>query len=188
MLFPDEPEELPPIPGLTYIPEFVTGTEEAELVTAIDAGHWDTTWDRRRQSYGKSYGRKGPAASMPAWGRMLADQICASGHTPHPFDQMLVNEYLPGQGIAMHSDYAPFDRTVASVSLLSPCVMDFDHPASASRHSLLLEPRSLLVMTDEARYEWRHGIARRKRDRWQGSPLLRRRRISVTFRRLIVEH
>jgi alkylated DNA repair dioxygenase AlkB len=85
----------------------------------------------------------------------------------------------------MHSDYAPFDRAVASLSLLSACVMDFDHPNSASRHSLLLEPRSLVVMTDEARYEWRHGIARRKKDRWLGSLLLRRRRLSVTSRRLL---
>ena len=39
----------------------------------------------------------------------------------------LVNEYLPGQGIALHLDYQPFDRTVASLSLLSPCVMEFRH-------------------------------------------------------------
>lgn len=185
MLFPDSFEELPLIAGLTYIPEFLATAEEAELVVTIDAGHWDTTWDRRRQSYGQPYGRKGPVAPMPAWGRTIADQIYERGYTPHTFDQMLVNEYLPGQGIATHSDYAPFARSVASLSLLSACVMDFDHPSSAGRRSVLLEPRSLLVMTDEARYEWRHGIARRKKDRWQGSVLLRRRRLSVTFRRLL---
>ncbi len=187
MLFPDGSDELPPIAGLMYSREFVTTAEEAELVTAIDAGHWDTTWDRRRESYGKAYGRKSPADPMPSWGRMLADRIYARVKTPHAFDQMLVNEYLPGQGIAMHSDYAPFDRAVASLSLLSACVMDLDHPASASRHVVLLEPRSLRVMADEVRYEWRHGIARRKKDRWQVSLLLRRRRVSVTFRRLISE-
>ena len=187
MLFPDGSEELPPIAGLTYRPDFVTATEEAELVTAIDAGHWDTTWDRRRQAFGEAYGRRGHVPPLPAWGRMLADRIYAQGQSPHPFEQMLINEYIPGQGIAMHRDYAPFDRAVASLSLLSACVMEFDDPNSARRHSLLLEPRSLVVIADEARYEWRHGIARRKKDRWQGSLLLRRRRLSVTFRRLILE-
>jgi alkylated DNA repair dioxygenase AlkB len=47
----------------------------------------------------------------------------------------------------------------------------------------LLEPRSLLVLGDEARYEWEHGIARRKTDHWQGGRIFRSRRLSVTFRR-----
>ena len=86
---------------------------------------------------------------------------------------MLVNEYLPGQGIAPHRDYAPFGRTVVSLSLLSPCVMDFRHPPTGRRERLLLEPRSLLVLADEARYDWEHGIAPRKRDAWHGLPVER---------------
>jgi alkylated DNA repair dioxygenase AlkB len=104
------------------------------------------------------------------------------GISEREFDQMLVNEYEPGQGIAMHRDYEPFDRTVVSLSLLSPCVMDFRHAEKGERHSLLLEPRSLLVFSDEARYDWEHGIARRKKDRWQGIVISRARRLSVTFR------
>jgi alkylated DNA repair dioxygenase AlkB len=101
-----------------------------------------------------------------------------------PFDQMLVNEYLPGQGISLHRDYEPFDRTVVSISLLSACVMDFRRVADGRRESLLLEPRSLLVLSDEARYEWEHGIAPRKKDRWRGGPVPRSRRVSVTFRQV----
>jgi alkylated DNA repair dioxygenase AlkB len=40
------------------------------------------------------------------------------GISDRVFDQVLVNEYLPGQGIALHRDYLPFDRTVVSLSLL----------------------------------------------------------------------
>ena len=76
---------------------------------------------------------------------------------------MLVNEYLPGQGIALHRDYEPFGRTVVSLSLLSPCVMDFRHRPTGRRERLLLEPRSLLVLSDEARYDWEHGIAAARR-------------------------
>jgi len=121
---------------------------------------------------------------IPAWARALRDRLFKGSIGDRPFDQMLVNEYFPGQGIAMHRDYSPFDRTVVSLSLLSPCIMDFRHVESGQRESFLLEPRSLLVLNDEARYEWQHGIAPRKSDRWQGTVISRARRLSVTFRLL----
>lgn len=169
------------MPGLRYLPGYVTEAEEQALVAAIDALPWNTEWQRRRQPYGAGYGGDG-SALIPEWGRRLAERMLADGLTDVPFDQMLVNEYTPGQGISPHRDYAPFGRTVVSLSLLSLCVMDFRHPATGRRQSLLLEPRSLLVLSDEARYEWEHGIAPRKRDAWQGVRWDRGRRVSVTFR------
>lgn len=171
------------IPGLQYIEEFVTADEERKLVAAIDREEWDTTWDRRRQPYGASYGKSSDAVRpIPNWGLKLARRLDEMKLIDRPFDQMLVNEYEPGQGIAMHRDYDPFDRTVVSLSLLAPCVMDFRQVASGQKESLLLERRSLVVLSDEARYEWEHGIARRKSDRWQGRVIPRARRLSVTFR------
>jgi alkylated DNA repair dioxygenase AlkB len=108
--------------------------------------------------------------------------MLTDGVTDVPFDQMLVNEYRPGQGISAHRDYAPFGRTVVSLSLLSQCVMDLRHPPTGRQERLLLEPRSLLMLADEARYEWEHGIAPRKRDHWRGLMVERTRRLSVTFR------
>ena len=177
-------DDLPAIPGLAYVKDFLTRESEAELTKAIDAAEWDTTWERRRQLYGRSYGRKAThAAPLPPWGRLLANRIVAEGHSGHEFDQMLVNEYLPGQGIALHCDYEPFDRTVASISLLARCVMDFRKVADGRHEHLLLEPRSLLLLSDDARYHWEHGIARRKNDRWNGMTIPRSRRLSITFRR-----
>jgi alkylated DNA repair dioxygenase AlkB len=171
------------IPGLQYVPEFVAPGDERQLVAAIDAEQWDTTWDRRRQPYGASYGKSSePGRPIPAWGLKLARRLDEMHLIDRPFDQMLVNEYEPGQGISMHRDYEPFDRTVVSLSLLSQCVMDFRHVASGRKESLLLERRSLIVLSDEARYEWEHGIAKRKNDRWQGLVIPRSRRLSVTFR------
>jgi alkylated DNA repair dioxygenase AlkB len=186
MLFPDALEsDLPRIPGLCYAREFITPAEEAELTDSIDAAVWDSTWERRRQFYGQSYGVTAVARPpLPSWGRSLADRILAEGHSTHRFDQMLINEYLPGQGIALHRDYDPFDKTVASISLISFCIMDFRRVADGERVAWLLAPRSLLVLSDEARYEWEHGIARRKNDRWNGVTIPRSRRLSITFRRL----
>jgi alkylated DNA repair dioxygenase AlkB len=176
------PADLPSIPGLQYLPEYVTAAEERVLVSSIDRLPWNTDWRRRRQPYGAGYGSRAEAPPIPDWGRRLADRLYADGVTSEPFDHLLVNEYLPGQGIASHRDYAPFGRTVVSLSLLSPCVMDFRHPPTDRRERLLLEPRSLLVLSDAARYEWEHGIAPRKRDVWHGLRVDRGRRLSVTLR------
>jgi alkylated DNA repair dioxygenase AlkB len=52
--------------------------------------------------------------------------------------------------------------------------------------AVLVAPRSLLIMRAEARYEWTHGIARRSRDTVAGQSLMRGRRLSVTFRNVMV--
>jgi len=180
-----EPQATPDIPGLSYHPNYINAEQESELIAAIDQETWDTTWKRRRQPYGAAYGKQdGNRTAIPEWARFLVDRLYEEGISDRPFDQMLVNEYFPGQGISLHRDYDPFDRTVVSLSLLSDCVMDFRHRASGRRESLLLERRSLLVLSDDARYEWEHGIAPRKSDQWNGTVVPRARRLSVTFRLL----
>jgi alkylated DNA repair dioxygenase AlkB len=174
--------DVPTIPGLRYLREYISSAEERQLVAAIDREPWNTKWQRRRQPYGGGYGTNDDAPPIPDWGRHLAERMLADGLTPTPFDHLLVNEYVPGQGIASHRDYAPYGRTVASLSLLAPCVMDFRERSSGRKEHLLLEPRSVLVLSDQARYHWEHGIAPRKRDVWHGIPFERSRRLSVTFR------
>jgi alkylated DNA repair dioxygenase AlkB len=174
---------LPPIPGLSLLQQYITPVDEIELAALIDGSPWDTTWDRRRQLYGHSYGKAATEPRpIPHWGQALIARMFAEGICDRPFDQMLVNAYLPGQGIALHRDYDPYDRTVVSLSLLAPCVMELRRMADGKRETIWLERRNLLILSDEARYEWEHGIARRKSDRWQGMQVARRRRLSITFR------
>jgi len=186
-LFPEvDATALPAIPGLAYRPEYITPIVETALVAAIDAEPWDTTWRRRRQPYGKSYSAtSGNSRAIPPWAEFLIERFYTERIGDQKFDQMLVNEYLPGQGIAFHRDYEPFDRTVLSLSLLSPCVMEFRQEGNDNQESILLQPRSLLILSDEARYDWQHGIAPRKTDLWQGEKIKRSRRLSVTFRRRV---
>ena len=47
---------------------------------------------------------------------------------------------------------------------------------------IYLPPRSVYVLTGEARWEWAHGIEARTRDRVDGRVVLRDTRVSVTFR------
>src|SRR5687767_1300515 len=109
LLFPLDEGPPPDIAGLEYVPGYISAADEDALCQVIDAANWDTSWDRRRQPYGAAYGKQGAAApEMPTWGRALADRIFRDGYSRRPFDQMLINEYLPGQGIALHRDYDPY--------------------------------------------------------------------------------
>jgi alkylated DNA repair dioxygenase AlkB len=181
------------IPGLHYQAAYLTAAEQHQLLTAIDQQPWLTDLKRRVQHYGYRYdytrrtvdaaGYLGP---LPAWSAPLRQRLLIDGWATHPLDQLIVNEYLPGQGIASHIDCVPcFGATILAISLGGACVMTFTRVSDGSQVSLLLEPGSLLVLTGAARYAWKHGIPARKTDMYQGQVLPRRRRISVTLRTII---
>ena len=99
-------------------------------------------------------------------------------------DQVIINEYLPGQGITPHTDCIPcFGDVVCSLSLLSSCVMELTKEETTM--PILLEPRRLLVLSGSSRYDWKHGIAARKTDIYNDNKIIRKRRISITFRTII---
>ena len=88
---------------------------------------------------------------------------------------------MPGQGIAPHIDCIPcFSDTICSLSLGSSCVMELTN--NEVKRSIMLKPRSLLILKNDARYKWKHGIAPRKSD----NKIARNRRISLTFRKVIL--
>ena len=99
------------IPGLKYVSGFVTEKNEAALLAAVAAEPWLADLKRRVQHYGYRYDYKahkidpsmylGP---LPAWSQILATRLVAEGHMPATPDQLIVNEYEPGQGIAAHVD------------------------------------------------------------------------------------
>lgn len=102
-------------------------------------------------------------------------------------DQVIINEYLPGQGITRHIDCVPcFGESVASLSLGSQCVMEFTHAKTGEKQQQQLDPRSIVVLAGEARYDWQHSIPQRKSDMWDGEKRMRGRRISLTFRTVIL--
>lgn len=125
-------------------------------------------------------------APLPDWALVVAKRLQQSYSSTLP-DRVIVNEYEPEQGIASHTDCKTcFGDTIISLSLGSPCIMNFVHPKKQLKMSLLLEPRSLIVLKDEARYEWTHGIAKRKNDNFQDRIFKRTRRVSLTFRTVIL--
>lgn len=88
----------------------------------------------------------------------------------YPARQVILNLYRPGEGISPHVDLiSRFGDGIIGVSLLSGTVMSFTpaSPAIADLqtiHQLWLPPRSIIVLENDARYKWKHGIPARKQD------------------------
>ncbi|KAK1647913.1 hypothetical protein QYE76_065718 [Lolium multiflorum] len=115
------------------------------------------------------------------------------------FDQLIANRYTPGEGICAHVDLMRFDDGIAIVSLESACVMNFSRECAAydtqntQKHGesestnvpVYLNPGSLVVLSGDARYHWKHEINRKPGAQlWNGRELEQHRRTSVTLRKL----
>lgn len=177
------------VPGLRYFPGVLSGEEQATLLHTIDLQPWRDDLKRRVQHYGWRYDYRRRQVTpemylgdLPDWLLPLSDWLHRLGMMDSPPQQAIANEYHPGQGISPHTDASCFGPVVASLSLGSPVVMDFCQLATEKNLSLFLEPGSLVVLADQARYEWSHGIAHRKTDPHRGERLVRQRRVSLTFR------
>ena len=193
-LYPLGTSSLPEIDGLRYIPNFITNAEAQVLLQKIDANPWLTDLKRRVQHYGWKYDYTARRVDetmrlggLPDWLMDLGHRLQQEGYFSKLPDQVIINEYQPGQGISPHIDCVPcFEETIASLSLGSLCVMNFTHANTGEKTSRLLEPRSLLLFSGDARYHWKHGIAARKSDKHNGQIIARGRRISLTFRNVIL--
>ena len=184
-----------PISGLSYIPDYLSLAQHDSLLDTIDQASWLNDLKRRVQHYGFKYDYKFrridlsmKIGELPAWALEIAKDLHEKQFFQELPDQLIVNEYLPGQGIAPHVDCEPcFESTIASISLGSACVVDFAHPIRKEKIPVLLEPCSLVVLQGDSRYFWTHGIAGRKADVFEGKHFLRQRRVSLTFRKTILQ-
>ncbi|KAL3613810.1 Alkylated DNA repair protein alkB 8 [Castilleja foliolosa] len=124
-------------------------------------------------------------------------------------DQLTVNEYAPGVGLSPHIDtHSAFEGLIFSLSLAGPCIMEFrkyttgvwkeeivsgsdvdkqifEKDSNFIRKAIYLPPRSMLLLSGEARYAWHHYIPHHKVDKVDDT-LIRRslRRVSFTLRKV----
>ena len=166
---------LPTISGLQYVPGYLDPATHDNLLTAADLDPWLMSVDHGVRVYGYRYSHANRAAfrigELPPWVSELAVGLCRDGFLPKVPDQMVANDYPPGSGIFAHVDQAVFGDVVASVSLGSTCVMRFAHRESDRSEELLLEPRSVIVLSGDARWAWQHEIPARAIGTWQGTEI-----------------
>ena len=192
--------ETPTVPaGLEYHPDFLAASDE-ELLLAhahTDSPEWLMDLSRRVMHFGYKYDytsrsldESAHIGPLPEWLAQLSYKVreAASEEAKRlldpnqPFEQAIINEYEPKQGIAPHIDRDCFGPVVATVSLGSAVDMDFCRDFTQDEYTQRLEPRSLVLLYGDARYKWQHGIAKRKSDIWGGQRIERKRRVSITFR------
>jgi alkylated DNA repair protein (DNA oxidative demethylase) len=171
--------------GLHYTSELIDRDEERALVDAVAALPFAPfqfhgfEGNRRTVSFGLHYAFDGSglraADPIPDFLMPVRDKAAAfAGVDPRALMHLLVIEYAPGAGIGWHRDRPVFDEVVG-ISLLAPARLRFRRKAGAKweRHAVIVEPRSVYLLTGAAREEWEHSI-----------PPLETLRYSLTFRTL----
>lgn len=163
---------------------------ENELLNEIDSQKWVVDYDRRLQYYGyrneleKPYDLVEFPIPMPPLIKQLSQEIVNRHILITQPDQVIINEYLPGQGIRPHKDRNYFENQICGINLGSGCIMRFIKGADVV--DIEVPRRSLYVMQDEVRYKWKHAIPPRKKDIIDGNIQHRERRWSITYRKVKV--
>ncbi|KAK3841901.1 MAG: hypothetical protein J3R72DRAFT_444002 [Linnemannia gamsii] len=212
--------------SIYYLPDFITPAEEQALIDKVLTApkpKWVHLKNRRLQNWGGIVSDRGMIGEpLPDWLSYLFPRFREAGvfegmdATHQDPNHCLVNEYLAGQGIMPHKDGPAYLPTVATVTLSSHCVLEFyKHPEDKDREdhdstkdgvreqepefSLLVQPRSLLVLKEDVYKKYMHGIREiteddlrkgnilnlpeAKPDGIEETPVLEREtRVSLTFR------
>ncbi|KFM74967.1 putative alpha-ketoglutarate-dependent dioxygenase ABH6, partial [Stegodyphus mimosarum] len=194
-----------------YIPHFITPAEESYLLEKVYASpkpKWKILSNRRLQNWGGLPHPKGMIEEeLPEWlkdyTKKVKDLDIFEDKVPN---HVLVNEYLPGQGIMPHEDGPLFYPTIATINLGSHTILDYYEKINVLEHSktetesnyvgsLLLERCSLLVVQHDLYHKYLHGIQEKEVDiinekiknlnacnNLVGCELKRNTRISLTIR------
>ncbi|XP_010630176.1 alpha-ketoglutarate-dependent dioxygenase alkB homolog 6 isoform X1 [Fukomys damarensis] len=202
-----------------YIPDFISKEEEEYLLRQVfnaPKPKWTQLSGRKLQNWGGLPHPRGMVLErLPPWLQRYVDKVSdLSLFGGLPANHVLVNQYLPGEGIMPHEDGPLYYPTVGTISLGSHTMLDLYKPRQPEDDdateqprpppkpitSLLLEPCSLLVLRGTAYTHLLHGIAPAHLDALDdaslpanaatcpsaqpGACLVRGTRVSLTIRRV----
>jgi alkylated DNA repair protein alkB family protein 8 len=187
--------------GLHYFPNFLTVDEGKHLFDSLlQSSQWTpvSAYDNARRviQYGYTYSYTGgPLKVTEPIPQELINVFITKFHDPkwkslvsvlddgsdHP-EQLIINRYLPGQGIAPHIDHLiNFGDVITCITLGSGVTIKFTRPGYQT-YSIYVEPNSVYVMSGDARFEWKHSIDANKTDTVNNKVVKRGTRMSLTFR------
>ncbi|XP_014086463.1 alpha-ketoglutarate-dependent dioxygenase alkB homolog 6 isoform X2 [Bactrocera oleae] len=183
-------------PSAVYIPNFITSEEEKRILSQISRTpkpKWTQLLNRRLINYGGVPHPNGMLAEeIPEWLQVYMGKINnLNFFQSQKANHVLVNEYLPGQGIMPHTDGPLFHPIISTITCGSYTVLNFfarkvsksnDNQSHLQKNDndteplqreyltreinfkMLLEPRSLLILKDELYNNYLHGIDEVKQD------------------------
>jgi len=107
-----------------------------------------------------------------------------------------INAYESNDGCPLHTDANTIGKVIAMLSFGTPCVMNLVPKENIENRNmlpiendklairLLLEAKSLLLLSSEVRYKWEHGILPASDHLFKGSTIHRGQRYSLVFWRV----
>uniref|UniRef100_A0A8D8NZF0 Alpha-ketoglutarate-dependent dioxygenase alkB homolog 6 n=1 Tax=Culex pipiens TaxID=7175 RepID=A0A8D8NZF0_CULPI len=200
-------------PSVYYIPNFITPQEESLILSTVERTpkpRWTQLAHRRLINFGGLPHPKGMIAEeIPSWLLTYVDrvnQLTGVFEENRKANHVLVNEYLPGEGIMAHLDGPLFYPTITTISCGSHTVLEFQEPRGSDDvevklerrlvTKILVQPRSLLILKDAMYEKYLHSIDEINEDTIdddianlssdgsikKGDVLARTKRISLTIR------
>jgi alkylated DNA repair dioxygenase AlkB len=151
----------PPLypPGFSYAPEFITEKEEQELmahfkdVSLHNYVHLEYAAKRRIHSYTSHTG-------YPDFLRGIIGRAATfAGEQYEHIEHAMITEYTPGTQIGWHRDMPPYNKVIGiSLGSAAPFRLRKQTDTVWERITITAEPRSIYVMSGDARYVWQHSI------------------------------
>lgn len=174
--------------GLKYCANYLTEDEEKNLLKLLGESKELTPITHSKDSrnviqygYTYAYNRSGvtKCSPIPEIYKKLIDteRVKKVLGSDYEFNQLIINQYNPGQGISAHIDHTKyFGHVIFCISIGASTVIDFSK--EDKNDAILAEPKSAYAMTGDSRYLWKHSIAGKKSQNGI--------RYSLTFRKVIV--
>lgn len=191
------------IPGLFFIPNAFTEEEEEYYLEQIKTSKENVCMQiHKATEFGWKFlpivtkNKDDYLGKFPEWLDKLWEHVVKTGGFPEKIgkeypDHVLVNKYEVGDGCKKHIDDVNFwNDWVVGVSFGSGCTMEFinEHISKLSLLSygesidIYIPPRSIYILSEDARYKWAHSIPYSKTDKFYSDVIDRKIRTSITFR------
>ncbi|CAJ0597673.1 unnamed protein product [Cylicocyclus nassatus] len=174
------------IEGLYVVYDFLSESEEREIMEMIDGVEWMLSQSgRRKQDYGPKVNFKHKKVKtdtfvgMPEYADMLLEKMRnvseekLGNYTPFEMCNLEYDETKKSAIEMHHDDMWIWGNRLISINLLSGTVMTLANEERQQLCYAWFPQRSLLCMADDARYEWKHAVL---------SHHIRGRRIALTMR------
>ena len=146
------------ISGLLYLEDYITEDTSSEILEWI--GPPKTKIIKRYRNrilrYGsnKPYPQKETPPEIPELFRPIQERLFNENIMPEIPNSVTINEYHPGQTITPHIDSRSSGPIIAILSLLG--IMSLTLSRKEQRETIVLAPKSLLVLSGESRTDWMH--------------------------------
>lgn len=164
------------INGLWYIENYLTKEELIQIKTALQSNvklqPLGNAYSRKVAHYGYyySYDRSGlrEADEIPVDFSKLVDadrinKLVEEFLITKPFEQLIINEYKPGQQIGYHTDHiSQFGPIIICLTVGQSVPIKFKFNSDVK--ILQIAEGSAYIMTGDSRYKWKHSLKNNSRE------------------------